>query len=199
MAADTREPDEAGTGAPTIVEIRDVSKIYASGQHALKDVDLSIRRGEIFALLGPQRRRQDDAHQHRLRHRQSDVGHDRRRWPRHRRATIAPRARRSVSCRRSCPPTRSRRSGRPCVQPRPVRQGARPGPSREGAARSLAVGEEGQQDHDAVGRHEAPRADREGAVARAEHPVPRRADRGRRRRAAPRHVAAWCAACASAA
>ncbi len=30
-----------------------VSKTYASGFQALKDVDLSIRRGEIFALLGP--------------------------------------------------------------------------------------------------------------------------------------------------
>jgi len=50
--ADTREPNEAG-GEATIVEIRGVSKVYASGQHALKDVDLSIRRGEIFALLGP--------------------------------------------------------------------------------------------------------------------------------------------------
>ena len=53
MAADNREPDEAGTDAATIVEIRDVSKVYASGQHALRDINLSIRRGEIFALLGP--------------------------------------------------------------------------------------------------------------------------------------------------
>jgi ABC-2 type transport system ATP-binding protein len=41
---------------------------------ALKNVDLDIRRGEIFALLGPQRRRQDDADQHHLRHRQSTSG-----------------------------------------------------------------------------------------------------------------------------
>ena len=38
---------------------------------------------------------------------------------------------------------------------------------REGAAGAVAVGQEGQQDHDAVGRHEAARADRQGAVARA--------------------------------
>jgi ABC-2 type transport system ATP-binding protein len=50
--AETREPNEAGDGA-TIVDIRGVGKVYASGQHALRDVDLSIRRGEIFALLGP--------------------------------------------------------------------------------------------------------------------------------------------------
>jgi ABC-2 type transport system ATP-binding protein len=36
-----------------IIAIRRLSKIYASGLHALKDVDLEIRRGEIFALLGP--------------------------------------------------------------------------------------------------------------------------------------------------
>jgi ABC-2 type transport system ATP-binding protein len=36
-----------------IVAIRKLSKTYASGFHALKDVDLDIRRGEIFALLGP--------------------------------------------------------------------------------------------------------------------------------------------------
>jgi ABC-2 type transport system ATP-binding protein len=36
-----------------IIAIRALSKIYASGLHALKDVDLEIRRGEIFALLGP--------------------------------------------------------------------------------------------------------------------------------------------------
>ncbi|MDB5698174.1 MAG: multidrug transporter ATP-binding protein, partial [Alphaproteobacteria bacterium] len=35
------------------VEISHLSKIYPSGLEALKDVDLTIRRGEIFALLGP--------------------------------------------------------------------------------------------------------------------------------------------------
>ena len=54
------------------------------------------------------------------------------------------------------------------LQPRPVRQAAQPGVHREGAARPVAVGQEGQQDHDALGRHEAPRPDRQGAVARAQ-------------------------------
>jgi ABC-2 type transport system ATP-binding protein len=36
-----------------IIEIHGVSKTYASGFSALKQIDLSIRRGEIFALLGP--------------------------------------------------------------------------------------------------------------------------------------------------
>ena len=39
--------------SPIAVSIRALSKRYASGQQALKQVDLEIRRGEIFALLGP--------------------------------------------------------------------------------------------------------------------------------------------------
>ena len=35
------------------ISISKVSKTYASGFRALKNVDLDIRRGEIFALLGP--------------------------------------------------------------------------------------------------------------------------------------------------
>ena len=36
-----------------ILSIRNLSKTYASGLHALKGIDLDIARGEIFALLGP--------------------------------------------------------------------------------------------------------------------------------------------------
>jgi ABC-2 type transport system ATP-binding protein len=36
-----------------IITIRNLSKVYASGFQALKNVNLDIRRGEIFALLGP--------------------------------------------------------------------------------------------------------------------------------------------------
>jgi ABC-2 type transport system ATP-binding protein len=36
-----------------IIAVSRLSKTYASGLHALKNVDLEIRRGEIFALLGP--------------------------------------------------------------------------------------------------------------------------------------------------
>jgi len=39
--------------AQPIIQIRGLSKVYASGFQALKSVDLEIRRGEIFALLGP--------------------------------------------------------------------------------------------------------------------------------------------------
>ena len=37
----------------TIIAIENLSKTYASGLRALKDINLDIRRGEIFALLGP--------------------------------------------------------------------------------------------------------------------------------------------------
>jgi ABC-2 type transport system ATP-binding protein len=36
-----------------IISVSRLSKTYASGLQALKNVDLTIRRGEIFALLGP--------------------------------------------------------------------------------------------------------------------------------------------------
>ena len=36
-----------------VLSIAGLSKKYASGFHALKNIDLQIRRGEIFALLGP--------------------------------------------------------------------------------------------------------------------------------------------------
>ena len=37
----------------TVLSVSGLSKVYASGFHALRNVDLEIRRGEIFALLGP--------------------------------------------------------------------------------------------------------------------------------------------------
>ena len=36
-----------------IITVSSLNKTYASGFEALKDIDLEIRRGEIFALLGP--------------------------------------------------------------------------------------------------------------------------------------------------
>jgi ABC-2 type transport system ATP-binding protein len=38
---------------PPIIEVRQLSKVYASGFQALKPLDLQIDKGEIFALLGP--------------------------------------------------------------------------------------------------------------------------------------------------
>lgn len=37
----------------SIISIKGLQKVYASGHKALEDIDLEIRRGEIFALLGP--------------------------------------------------------------------------------------------------------------------------------------------------
>jgi len=37
----------------SVISISNLSKIYASGFQALKNINLDIRRGEIFALLGP--------------------------------------------------------------------------------------------------------------------------------------------------
>jgi ABC-2 type transport system ATP-binding protein len=37
----------------SVISISNLSKTYASGLHALKNINLEIRSGEIFALLGP--------------------------------------------------------------------------------------------------------------------------------------------------
>jgi ABC-2 type transport system ATP-binding protein len=37
----------------SIIRVSHLAKTYASGFHALRDINLDIRRGEIFALLGP--------------------------------------------------------------------------------------------------------------------------------------------------
>ncbi len=58
-SARTAGDDDAGSDsasaaeAAPIIDIAGLSKIYDSGFVALKQVDLTIRRGEIFALLGP--------------------------------------------------------------------------------------------------------------------------------------------------
>src|ERR1700751_2250655 len=36
-----------------IIQVSNLTKTYASGLHALKNINLQIRGGEIFALLGP--------------------------------------------------------------------------------------------------------------------------------------------------
>ncbi len=38
---------------PSIISVTKLSKTYSSGFQALRDINLEIRRGEIFALLGP--------------------------------------------------------------------------------------------------------------------------------------------------
>jgi ABC-2 type transport system ATP-binding protein len=41
------------TRVQSIISVRNLTKTYASGFQALRDINLEIRRGEIFALLGP--------------------------------------------------------------------------------------------------------------------------------------------------
>ena len=36
-----------------VISIKNLGKTYGSGLRALKNINLDIRRGEIFALLGP--------------------------------------------------------------------------------------------------------------------------------------------------
>jgi ABC-2 type transport system ATP-binding protein len=48
-----RCPATKHVSMPSIISIKNLSKTYATGFRALKDINLDIRRGEIFALLGP--------------------------------------------------------------------------------------------------------------------------------------------------
>ena len=43
----------SGASPQAIISVSNLSKTFASGLQALKNIDLDIRRGEIFALLGP--------------------------------------------------------------------------------------------------------------------------------------------------
>src|ERR1019366_6774982 len=52
-AADYMRCIRHGPPMQSIISISNLSKTYATGFRALKDINLDIRRGEIFALLGP--------------------------------------------------------------------------------------------------------------------------------------------------
>jgi len=43
----------SGVAVEAIISVQNLSKTYATGFQALKDVNVEIKRGEIFALLGP--------------------------------------------------------------------------------------------------------------------------------------------------
>src|SRR5262244_2454223 len=132
-----------------ILSVANVSKTYASGFRALERVNLDIRRGEIFALLGPNGAGKTTLisiicgivtlTEGTVTVAGYDIGRD----------------------------YRVTRSMIGVVQPRAVRQTAQSRLRRQGAQGAVAVGPEGQQDHDAVRRHEAPGVDRQGAFARA--------------------------------
>jgi ABC-2 type transport system ATP-binding protein len=48
-----RVPPATRAAMPPVLSVSKLSKTYASGLHALKNIDLEVERGEIFALLGP--------------------------------------------------------------------------------------------------------------------------------------------------
>ena len=51
---------------PLAIDVRGIRRVYnvkPTPVVALEGVDLTVEPGEFFGLLGPERRRQDDAHQ----------------------------------------------------------------------------------------------------------------------------------------
>ncbi len=150
-----------------IIRIADLSKTYASGFKALKNINLEIKQGEIFALLGPNGGRQDDAHQHHLRHR-----------PIRRRGTIRVDGKDIIADYRAvramiglCAAgtldghVRDTRGNtvnfsRGFSASRVITHWSRR------CCATFALGQEGQPDHDAFGRHETTIVDRQGARAR---------------------------------
>ena len=66
----------------SIISIKDLTKTYANGFEALKTTNLEIRARRDLRRARPERRGQDDADQHRLRHREPDRRHGYRRRPR---------------------------------------------------------------------------------------------------------------------
>ena len=53
VAASVSTVGMTGTSSSSIIDVSHLFKTYKSGLHALKDINLQIERGEIFALLGP--------------------------------------------------------------------------------------------------------------------------------------------------
>ena len=87
------EPATGHPFMPSIISINDLSKTYATGFQALKAHQSRHQARRDFRAARPQRRRQDHADRHRLRHRQSDARRGDGRRPRHHHATTAPRVR----------------------------------------------------------------------------------------------------------
>ena len=152
-----------------ILSISNLSKTYKSGFQALKNINLEIRKGEIFALLGPNGAGKttlisiicgivNPSEGHVI-----VDGYDIiRGLPRSTRSRIGlvPQELTTDAFETSGGDVHVSAAACSARQPNPAQ-------SREGPEGALALGQEGQQDHDAFGRHEAPGADRQGAGARA--------------------------------
>ena len=194
-----RGPKSTASGRMNpVITIKGLSKTYATGVQALQPIDLEIERGEIFALLGPNGAGKTtligivcgpsassgtvtvDGHDilRDYRAARSQIGL----VPQELTAGAFETVWATVCSPAACSASR-----------------AESGADRADPARPLLVGEARRQDRHPLRRHEAARADRQGAVARARDPVSRRAHRRRRRRAAPGHVGARAHAAGAAA
>ena len=180
---------------PSIISVSNLSKTYGSGFKALNGINLDIKRGEIFALLGP-----NGAGKTTLisiicgianlsEGRVTVGGHDINRDYRAARSLIGlvPQELHTDAFETVWATVSFSRGlfGKP-KNPAHI----------EKVLKDLSLWDKkDSQDHHAVRRHEAPRDDRQSAVARAADPVPRRADRGRRRRIAQGHVGSGARRC----
>ena len=162
---DWREARDADSAR--IISVKNLTKTYASGFHGAQEhQSRDPARGDLRSLRA-QRGRQDDAHRRHLRHRESERAARCWRTGTTSSPTIAQRGRRSGSFPKSSRPICSRPSGPRSASAAASSASQEPGAYREGPARPFSVGQERQQDHDALGRHEASGPHRQGALARA--------------------------------
>ncbi len=179
-----------------IVSIQNLTKTYASGLQALKPINLEINKGEIFALLGP-----NGAGKTTLINivcgivtpSSGKITVDGKDIQRDFRATrqiigLVPQELATDMFERVGDTVNLSRGLFGRAAEREVH--------REAPARSFPVGQAQRQDHDAVGRHEAPRDDRQGLEPRAARAVPRRADGGGSMSSFAATCGSWCGACA---
>ena len=156
-----------------IISVKDVSKTYATGVAALKPINLEISKGEIFALLGPNGAGKTtlisiicgivNASGGKI----TADGHDiQRDWRAARKLIgLVPQEITTDAFEKVIDTVGFSRG----------LFGKAPNPAHieKVLTRAFALGKARHQDHDAVGRHEAARDDRQGARARTADSVPR--------------------------
>ena len=203
LAAASWGPISEGLGdcrLQPIISVEGLSKTYAGGFQALKNVDLTSSKGEIFALLGPNGAGKTTL----IGIICGIVNADRGQGA-------------SPTATTSCSDYRAARAKIGLV-PQELSTdafetvwatvnfsrglfGKPPNPAYiEKVLRDLSpVGQEGQQDHGAVRRHEAPGDDRQGAVARAAASCSSTSPPPASTSSCAATCGRWCAACARAA